>query len=73
MFGSPRRQRTFVLGDCHGRFEALKQVLALSSFDYEEDKLIVLGDIVDGVPRTYEVGEELLKIKQKTARANTVK
>jgi len=55
--------RTFAIGDIHGRFEALQQVLEKSKFDYNKDRLIVLGDIVDGGPRTYEVVEELLKIK----------
>lgn len=54
--------KTFAVGDIHGRWEALKQVLEKSKFDYASDKLIVLGDIVDGGYRTYEVVEELLKI-----------
>lgn len=52
-----------VIGDIHGRFEALKQVLRRSRFHYKNDKLIVLGDIVDGGINTYKVVEELLKIK----------
>ena len=55
--------KAYTIGDIHGRFEALKEVLELCSFNYEEDKLIVLGDIVDGGPKAYEVVEELLKIK----------
>jgi len=54
---------TFVIGDIHGRIEALKEVLSLCKFDYDNDKLIVLGDIADGGYNTYEVVEELLKIK----------
>lgn len=55
--------RRMVLGDCHGRFEALKQVFERSNFDYKKDFLIVLGDIVDGGRDTYKVVEELLKIE----------
>ena len=55
--------KKYVVGDIHGRIEALKQVLALAKFDYENDKLIVLGDVVDGGYNTYECVEELLKIK----------
>lgn len=55
--------RCFVIGDIHGRIEALKECLMLSKFDYNNDKLILLGDIVDGGYNTYEVVEELLKIK----------
>jgi serine/threonine protein phosphatase 1 len=54
--------RRFVIGDIHGRHEALKEVLKKADFDYEEDLLIVLGDIVDGGYRTKEVVDELLKI-----------
>jgi serine/threonine protein phosphatase 1 len=57
--------KKFVIGDIHGRIEALKQVLKLSNFDYENDKLIILGDVVDGGYNTYEVIEELLKIKNR--------
>ncbi len=56
--------RTFVLGDVHGRIEALKEVLEKSKFKYKKDKLIVLGDIVDGGYDTYQVVEKLLKIKK---------
>ena len=55
--------RRFVIGDIHGRYKALVQVLKLCNFNYEDDKLIVLGDIVDGGIDTYKVVEELLKIK----------
>lgn len=55
--------KTFVIGDIHGRQEALLQCLERSGFDYDKDKLIVLGDIVDGGYNTYEVVEVLLKIK----------
>lgn len=53
----------FVIGDIHGRYTALKQVLAKSRFNYNKDMLIVLGDIVDGGEDVYNVIEELLKIK----------
>jgi serine/threonine protein phosphatase 1 len=55
--------KTFVVGDIHGGFKALKQVLMDSGFDYENDKLISLGDLADGWSETHLVIEELLKIK----------
>lgn len=58
--------KTFVIGDIHGRLEALEQCLERSKFDYDNDKLIILGDIVDGGYFTYQVVEELLKIKHKS-------
>jgi serine/threonine protein phosphatase 1 len=58
--------RTFVLGDVHGAFRALKQVLERSSFDYDNDRLICLGDVTDGWPETRQAVDELLKIKHLT-------
>jgi len=55
--------RTFVLGDIHGAFRALKQCFEKASFDYENDRLIALGDVCDGWPETKECVDELLKIK----------
>ncbi len=43
------------------------QCLERCGFDYENDTLIQLGDIVDGHPQTFECIEELLKIKNLVA------
>ena len=56
------KPKRFVIGDIHGRIGALKQVLKDSKFNYKKDKLIVLGDIVDGGPDAKKVVEELMKI-----------
>jgi serine/threonine protein phosphatase 1 len=55
--------RTLCIADIHGGYKALIQCLERSKFDYENDRLISLGDIVDGWSETYECVEELLKIK----------
>lgn len=55
--------RTFVIGDIHGSYKALKQVLERSNFDYENDTLISLGDVADGWSEVPECIDELLKIK----------
>jgi serine/threonine protein phosphatase 1 len=56
---------TFVIGDIHGAYKALKQCLIRSNFNYENDLLITLGDICDGWSEVYECVEELLKIKNR--------
>lgn len=53
----------YVVGDIHGNYRGLKQVLEKVNFDYENDELIQLGDVVDGFSESFEVVEELLKIK----------
>lgn len=57
--------KTFVIGDIHGGYKALKQCLERSSFDYKEDLLILIGDICDGWSQTFECVEELLKIENR--------
>jgi serine/threonine protein phosphatase 1 len=55
--------RTFVMGDIHGAWKALKQCLERSQFNYENDQLIQLGDIADGHDEVYLCIEELLRIQ----------
>jgi serine/threonine protein phosphatase 1 len=55
--------KTFVLGDLHGGYKALMQVLDRSNFDYERDRLISLGDIADGWTEVVECFEEFFKMK----------
>ncbi len=55
--------RTFVMGDIHGAASALRQCLGRSSFDYENDVLIQLGDVVDGFDGVYACVEILLRVK----------
>lgn len=52
-----------MLGDIHGAYKALKQVLDRASFDYGSDRLICLGDVADGWPETKESIDELMKVK----------
>lgn len=54
--------RTFCVGDIHGCYKALVQCLERCGFNYSNDILISLGDIVDGWHESYECVEELLKI-----------
>jgi serine/threonine protein phosphatase 1 len=55
--------KTYTIGDIHGRIEALQQVLKLANFDYDNDTLICLGDTCDGGKNTKTCFDELLKIK----------
>lgn len=56
---------TYVLGDVHGNYKALQQVFELSSFNLDEDRLIVLGDVVDGWSESKECVEFLLQFKNR--------
>ncbi len=53
-------RRTLVVGDIHGAMKALEQALDRAGFDLKQDRLISLGDVVDGWPESPEVVEFLL-------------
>ena len=53
----------FVIGDIHSQFFKLKDVLYKSKFNYEEDLLITIGDLVDRGCEPINVIYELMKIK----------
>lgn len=56
--------RTMVLGDVHGGYRALLQCFERSSFDYEADQLIFLGDATDVWSQSPECVAELMKVRQ---------
>jgi serine/threonine protein phosphatase 1 len=58
--------RTFVIGDIHGAYKALLQVLQRANFDYTSDHLIALGDVADGWPETKQCIDGLLQITNLT-------
>lgn len=53
---------TYVLGDIHGAFRALEQVLERSPFRPGIDRLVQIGDVSDGWPETPQCVERLLSI-----------
>lgn len=55
--------RRFVVGDIHGAYKALVQVLKASKFNYKKDLLVLLGDVADGWSQVPECFDEILKIK----------
>ena len=55
--------RKLVIGDIHGNYKALLQCFDRSKFNYEQDKLIAIGDVCDGWAQVKECINELLKIK----------
>lgn len=55
--------KRYCIGDIHGNYKGLLQVLKKSNFDYENDLLIVLGDICDSWSEVKECFDEILKIK----------
>ncbi|RFS23930.1 serine/threonine protein phosphatase [Chitinophaga silvatica] len=54
--------KTFVIGDIHGAFKALQQLLVRMQLQ-PEDQLIFLGDYVDGWPQSAQVIELLIELQ----------
>lgn len=52
----------YVIGDIHGCYLALIELLNRVNFNYKEDILIVLGDVFDGWDDVFECVELLMKI-----------
>lgn len=58
--------RTLVVGDIHGGYKALKEVMEKAK-PTQEDYLIFLGDYVDGWSDSANVVEYLINLKDKTS------
>lgn len=56
--------KTYAVGDIHGAYKALIQCFKRSKFDYQKDRLIVMGDVCDGYPYVKQCIDELLKVKR---------
>lgn len=63
--------RTLVIGDIHGAYKALIQVLDRSGYDYKKDKLIFLGDYCDGFSETALLLSFLNNLKKETKGTET--
>ena len=61
--GHQQELRTLVLGDIHGAYKAFLQCLERCRFDPAGDRLIFLGDAVDGWSQSPESVEELMNIE----------
>ena len=54
--------RTIIIGDIHGRDTALKAVLERLRPDEQRDRLILLGDLFDRGPESWEVFQTVQKL-----------
>ena len=56
---------TYVISDIHGQLDALKDLLSLVSFKYNEDTLYLLGDYVDWGPKSIETIQYVMEMSSK--------
>lgn len=57
--------RTLVIGDIHGAFKALQQIIIRAEIS-KDDRLIFLGDFVDGWSQSFEVVRYLMELEKIT-------
>lgn len=58
-FGRNKTGRDFVVGDIHGCFSALEQLLQQVNFDFEHDRVFSVGDLIDRGRESHRVIEFL--------------
>jgi serine/threonine protein phosphatase 1 len=57
-------ERLLVMGDVHGQYEKMLNVLSLCEYQPSNDRLILLGDYVDRGPDSRRVVSEVLRLVQ---------
>ena len=57
---------TFCVGDIHGSLNALEQALKRANFNNKKDKLICLGDYVDGWSQSSDVVDFLIELQKES-------
>jgi serine/threonine protein phosphatase 1 len=62
--------RTLVCGDIHGGLKAFEDVIMKANYDPLKDKLICLGDYVDGWPDSAEVISKLIYYRNQANSSN---
>lgn len=62
--------RTLILGDIHGHITALDTVLATAKYNPQQDRLICLGDYIDGWEASFEVVERLIAYQKQSPFKN---
>lgn len=62
--------RTLIVGDIHGCFDSLEEVLSKAKYSPERDRLICLGDYIDGFKDAIKVIDFLIDVQQKSKGKN---
>lgn len=57
-------QRTIIIGDIHGCYEEWEQLLKKVRFDSRQDRLILLGDLIDRGKDSYRVFQRAVELRE---------
>jgi len=58
-------EKIFAIGDIHGCFDKLIELMDTINVDFDMDRLIFLGDYIDRGPESYNVMEYLIELKSR--------
>lgn len=64
--------KKFVIGDVHGHYKELKDLLNKINPDFKQDKLIFLGDYIDRGPQSYKVIRLLIELQNNYGKDHVV-
>jgi len=57
-------EKIFAIGDIHGCFDKLRELMAKINIDRDNDTLLFLGDYIDRGPGSFDVVEYLIDLKK---------
>jgi len=60
-------ERIYAVGDIHGCYDKLSELIKKMDIDFESDTLVFLGDYIDRGPQSFEVVAYLTDLKQRYA------
>ncbi len=66
----PKAERTLVIGDIHGNLAALEGALLKAQYHPQRDRLICLGDYINGWEQSFGVVESLIGYQEKSPYKN---
>jgi serine/threonine protein phosphatase 1 len=62
---TPSKRKIFAVGDIHGQYEKLTNLMSALPWDRQEDTLVFLGDYIDRGKHSKEVVQYLIDLKNK--------
>ena len=57
-------KRTIIIGDIHGCYEQMMEIISKVFFDAHQDTIIFLGDLIDRGPQSWEVIQYVKHLKE---------
>ena len=63
----------YAIGDIHGRFDKLRDLMDKIDIDFESETLVFLGDYIDRGPQSFEVVEYLIDLRSRVEKCHFLK